>query len=137
MRSLALVTLILAACGGEIATVDAGGVDAGGGKDARSDATADGGALDCNSLRVSIDALTNQAKTCCPICNTPQCSHVATGLCCPVSITASSAPELEKAVAEYAQKCGTVACPAIPCFMAPSNKCVPGGSGVSQSGSCQ
>ncbi len=136
MRSLALVTLILAACGGEIATVDAGGADAGG-KDARSDATADGGALDCNSLRANLDALTNQARTCCPICNTAQCSHVATGLCCPVSITAGSAPELEKAVAQYTQNCGPVACPATPCFMAPSNKCVPGGSGVSQSGTCQ
>ncbi len=131
MARLALFSCaLLLACGGQVASVgDGGGVDASPiAKDSSSDAPP---SVDCNALRTNIDTLSQQARTCCPICNVQQCTHVAQGLCCPISITGDSAPDLDKAVAQYKNLCGPVACPAVPCPAAPSKICPPVSSGPS------
>lgn len=136
MRNVVAVAFSLVACGGQVVVGDAGATDAGG-SDAPLDAGGDA-APDCNSLGAQITALESQARTCCPICNTPQCGFAVQSVCCPISMTASDAPALTQAVAQYKQLgCRTIACAGAPCRVAPSKTCVPTGPGNSQSGICQ
>jgi hypothetical protein len=106
------------ACGGQVATVGDGGADT-------------SPPPDCNVQRSQIDSLSQQARTCFPQSSTPQCMHVAQGLCCTISITGDSAPALDKAIAQYKSQCGPIACPTTPCPIAPSKVCPPVSSGPS------
>ncbi len=120
---------IAAACGGQVATVgDGGEADSSPvPKDASGDSTPP---PDCNAMRTKIDSLSKEARTCFPQ-GSSECTHVAQGLCCPISITGTSAPDLDKAIAQYKNQCGPVACPAVPCPAAPSKVCPPVSSGPS------
>ena len=136
-------TLGAPACGGTVATVGDGGASG----DATSadaivtnDATPQTDApvpVDCNALRAKVDALRTEAKTCCPFCNSQQCGFAVMDVCCPISITASSAPAFSAAVAEYEKQCPQ-ACPATPCAKAPSFNCKPNDPmNPSSRGTCQ
>lgn len=129
LRSSLLGLVVCAACGGQVATVGDGGVDSSVPKDGAADTAP---STDCNALRAQIDTLTDQAKTCFPQANTPQCTNVAHGLCCDISITGTSAPDLDKAIAQYKTACGPVACPAVLCPTAPSKICPPVPNGPSK-----
>lgn len=114
-------------CGGSVATVGDGGV----GDDASvSDSSVthdsavlvDSAPVDCTALSAKVDKLRADALTCCPFCNSIQCSVAVEDVCCPISITAPSAPEFSMAVAQLKASCPQ-ACPATPCRKAPSGIC--------------
>ena len=125
--------LLLVACGGQVADLGDGGAVDSASPPVQKDASVEAApSVDCLALMAKITALTDQAKTCCPFCNSQQCGQTAEGLCCPVSITAASAPDLDSAVKLYKLQCGPVACPAIPCAKAPSMNCPPVPNGPSK-----
>ena len=120
---------LLVACGGSIADPIEGG---------SADATTDAivtdvpapkmdapVTIDCNTLKAKLDAARTQVITCCPICQSIQCSHVTQDVCCPISTTATDVTAFEQLVADYKAQCNP-ACPAIPCPPVPSNTCIPG-----------
>ncbi|GEM_PF-4921242 len=120
------------ACGGQVATVGDGGADTSTlPRDGSADTMPPPPPPDCNVQRSQIDSLSQQARTCFPQSSTPQCMHVAQGLCCTISITGDSAPALDKAIAQYKSQCGPIACPTTPCPIAPSKVCPPVSSGPS------
>ncbi len=77
---------------------------------------------DCNALSAQIQSIQQQAETCCPICNPPQCNVAVQGVCCPFSVTGTPPSGFDALVAQYKAECHP-ACPAIACQMEPSNKC--------------
>lgn len=133
-------SLLASACGGSVAPVEDGGaLDANGdgASDARPDDGAPGdGALEtCAALEARLETLRTAARECCPVCRALQCTIMVEDLCCPLSAT-SPQPEMVAAVAEYKSRCGPVACPAMPCSVAPSGTCDPSASDPSV-GTCR
>jgi hypothetical protein len=133
------VAFAIAACGGTTLPApidkDASTTDAAG--DAARDATRDAPTtVDCKALEQKLALLRMQARTCCRICQEPQCGHLVDDVCCPISITGTAAPEFSAAVADYKRLCGPIACPAIVCNDKPSMECQPGPDAQS-AGSCR
>jgi hypothetical protein len=137
MRAAAfsLAAFLLAACsGGKLADLgDGGPPDA---APAPTDAATtpppvdaspppiDAGGPSCSDLAQQLDAMEAQAKTCCPICNTPQCDVAVEGICCPFSVTGTPPAGFAEMLAAYKAACHPL-CPAIACAIAPSNVCTP------------
>jgi hypothetical protein len=128
-----------------------GGLDAGGGSDAGGGTDAGGGAdsggsgdtgaaddggggidagdagVDCNALAAEVSKAETEATKCCPTCALAQCGIAVQGLCCPISVTTMlQAKTFQAAVDHYKAFC-QYACPATPCEIAPSDKCLPSG----------
>jgi hypothetical protein len=123
MRTSGIVLVLLAglaACSGKVVAVDgdAGLLD-GSTADAPDDADA---GPSCAELSAELDKLRADARTCCPVCKSIQCAFSVQDVCCPISITADSAPAFSAAVAKFKAAC-PVACPAIVCPVAPSKIC--------------
>jgi hypothetical protein len=91
--------------------------------------------VDCNALDAQLIAARKQILTCCPICQTPQCTHVTNDVCCPISTTATNVSAFEALVAQYVAQCHPT-CPGAPCPPAPSNTCVPGAT-MNDPGTCK
>jgi hypothetical protein len=78
------------------------------------------------ALQAVVDKDRPAAETCCPFCNHAPCTFVVDDLCCPLTVDMQGSPNVvafEDALNAFrAAGCG-VACPAIPCPVAPSNTC--------------
>ena len=72
---------------------------------------------------MAIDKGRDEVRTCCPECKSLQCFTALDDLCCDISTTGDTpaSQQFARDVAEYKQRCGPVACPAVPCRVAPSN----------------
>jgi|SRR5581483_6748662 len=128
---------MLVACGGHISDPIEGGTDASldSTKDAPPPPTDGPNPVDCKSLEAQLAAQRQQIKTCCPFCNSPQCTHVTKDVCCPISTTATNVSAFEALVAQYVAQCHPV-CPGAPCPPAPSSTCVPGAT-MNDPGTCK
>jgi hypothetical protein len=138
MRFFFLAGLMTIACGGSVADpIEGGSQDST--TDVRADVVDTGlpdtPTVDCSALEAKLAAMRAQVLTCCPFCNSLQCSHVTQDVCCPISTTATAVSEFENLVAQYKAQCHP-ACPAIPCPMVPSNACMPG-SNPNAPGTCK
>lgn len=143
MRSFLLFASLLFACGGQVASGGDGGTpdssvppkDAG----PASDVVAPPPSPDCASQLANIDKLSQDARTCCPFCNSLQCSHTVQGLCCPIPITADSDAPLTAAITKFKADCpaqAAMACQGGACAVSTMPTCVPVGSSTSM-GTCQ
>lgn len=98
-----------------------------------------GGTVDCNALINDVYAKLDAAKTCCPFCNSLQCTASVDGPCCPETVNSADSAETQAYLGALKllrsqPSCG-IACPAIVCAPAqPSYNCVATASG---SGRCQ
>jgi len=125
-----LLPLGLLACSGATTPIGASadGGDAGSSTDSGGGGGGDGG-VDCNALLAQLDTLQAKAQQCCPNCNIVQCTGMATGLCCPITVnmaTSQAAKDFEAARVAYEAACPSE-CPAIACLKVPSGVCDPSG----------
>jgi hypothetical protein len=128
--------LALAACGGHVVDYDDSAIGDSG-VDAPKDVISPDvpTPVDCNALEAQLAAQRKQILTCCPICQTPQCTQVTKDVCCPISTTATNVSAFEALVAQYVSQCHPV-CPGAPCPPAPSSTCIPGGT-MNDPGTCK
>jgi hypothetical protein len=99
---------------------------------------AGGAPASCDEITREVYARLDAAKSCCPACDSIQCTGSVPGPCCPETVGNANSGEtlsyLEALKRLQGSNCG-VACPAIPCGPAePSHNCVPGPAG---NGRCQ
>jgi hypothetical protein len=109
--------------GGDATTNDGGGGggDAAGGRDAASDAPI---TQNCGDLAKQLASAKADAQTCCPTCNSLQCTATVEDVCCPIAVeSADKAQQFVALVQSYKTLCHP-ACPAIPCA-APLKQCDP------------
>jgi hypothetical protein len=133
---LALALCIFStSCAGKTISTDLG--DAGSAIDSSTDDVYEASGPSCADLAAQLASMKTTMKTCCPICNTPQCMNVVDDVCCPFSISGTPPPEWSATLATYHAQC-PIACPGLPCAPAPSKNCVssdpthPGVPGVCQ-----
>ncbi|MEO6574305.1 MAG: hypothetical protein ABIP89_10725 [Polyangiaceae bacterium] len=122
LRPLILVTLL--SCGGKVSTgfsdasvePDAAASDAG-----DVDATTD---THCVQLLKQLEPLRNEARSCCPTCNSIQCDQSAEDVCCAISVTGKrlAAAKFVEAVQAFKTECNP-RCPDNVCPMVPSQNC--------------
>jgi hypothetical protein len=128
-----LVSFVVA-CGGSVVSVrpddagtngDATMADGGVANDAApADVDLDAPAT-CDELAKEVAALTQEATTCCLMCKSVQCTQVARGPCCEITVQDGDRGQtLTALAAKYVAQCRPV-CPALPCPAAPSSKCNP------------
>ena len=116
----ALLLCLLVACGGEVAPVADGGssTDSSMASADAADVFVHPTPFDCTGALANEQKLEQDARACCPTCNTIQCSHTVQGLCCPIPTSAPTDDALTQAVqqlravcaAEVAQQCQGGAC---------------------------
>ncbi len=133
----------LVACGGAI---DDGLLD-GGGDGASDSASSDGSASDaptgvdtgggpsCDNLENDLASETNAAETCCPTCDSVQCTAQVDGLCCPLTVdvaTSDAVKAYEATLAQIKALGCSVNCPALACSSKPTGKCLQNGTCAQQ-----
>lgn len=113
--------------GGAGASGNAGGAT--GGSSAVGGASGAAGIDECEALARDVDRRLEDARRCCPECDSIQCTAVVEGSCCPVVVghagTAETTEYLEALDRLRNHPRCAIACPEIPCPQPRLYRCVP------------
>ncbi len=107
-----------------------GGTGAGGGSAVGGAA----GSIDsCDALMRDVERKLEAAKSCCPFCDSIQCTAVVEGTCCPSVVGYADSAETKEYLGAldrlFDHPSCAVACPEIPCAEPRLYNCVPGPTG--------